>query len=209
VTDWRSRIIERLTGTTPNHDPSQFVIPGMTAEQSRPFLPYFPQNPAPAAVLIPLVDRGQELTVLLTQRASDLKNHAGQISFPGGRIEPEDAGPREAALREAQEEIGLDPSWVSVAGYLPDHIVISGFRVTPVVGFVAPGFELLLDAAEVAETFEVPLSFVFETKNHKTRMRKLPYGDAEIEICDIPYEGRNIWGATAGMLVTLYRATAT
>jgi 8-oxo-dGTP pyrophosphatase MutT (NUDIX family) len=205
---WRKLIEERLAGTTPRHDPTDWLIPGLTVEQSRPFLPHFPQAPRPAAVLIPLVERESGLTVLLTQRAIELKNHAGQISFPGGRIEPEDAGPREAALREAQEEIGLDPQWVSVVGYLPDHIVISGFRVTPVVGFVQPNFELLLDAAEVAGTFEVPLAYVFEPGNHQTRKRRLPHGDVEIEICDIPYGEWNIWGATAGMLVTLYRMTA-
>lgn len=206
--DWRVRIVERLAGTAPRHQPSDWLIPGLTVEQSRPFLSHFPTNPLPAAVLIPLVERESELTVLLTQRATQLKNHAGQISFPGGRIEPEDAGPREAALREAQEEIGLDARWVSIVGYLPDHIVISGFRVTPVVGFVRPGFELLLDAAEVQDTFEVPLSHVFQPANHLTRRRRLPQGDLEIEIADIPYGDRNIWGATAGMLLTLYRTTA-
>lgn len=206
--DWRQRIFERLAGTTPRHNPTEWLIPGMTVEQSQPYLPHFPKDPAPAAVLIPLVERETELTVLLTQRATQLKNHAGQVSFPGGRMEPEDLGPRETALREAQEEIGLDPRWVSIAGYLPDHIVISGFRVTPVVGFVKPGFELLLDAAEVAASFEVPLSFVFEPGNFRKRLRKLPYGDAEIEICDIPFGDRNIWGATAGMLMTLYRTIA-
>ena len=206
--DWRARIFERLAGSTPRHDPSEWLIPGLTVEQSRPYIPFFPSDPVPAAVLIPLVERETELTVLLTQRASQLKNHAGQVSFPGGRIEASDLGPREAALREAQEEIGLDPQWVSVAGYLPDHVIISGFIVTPVVAFVRPGFELLLDAGEVEDTFEVPLSFVFEPGNLRRRRRKLPQGDAEIEICDIPFGDRNIWGATAGMLVTLYRATA-
>jgi 8-oxo-dGTP pyrophosphatase MutT (NUDIX family) len=206
--DWRARIIERLAGTRPRHEISEWLIPGMTLEQSRPYLQYFPVDPIPAAVLIPLVERGTELTVLLTQRATQLKNHAGQISFPGGRIEPEDVSPLEAALREAQEEIGLDPQLVSVAGFLPDHIVISGFRVTPVVGFVQPGFELTLDAAEVADTFEVPLSYVFQPSNHRTRRRRIGPGEAEIELCDIPYGDRNIWGATAGMLVTLYRIAA-
>jgi 8-oxo-dGTP pyrophosphatase MutT (NUDIX family) len=109
-----------------------------------------------------------------------------------------------AALREAREEIGLDARFVSVVGYLPDHILLTGFRVTPVVSFVRLGFELLLDATEVQDTFEVPLSFVFDPVNHRARRRRLALTDAEIELCDIPYGDRNIWGATAGMLMTLY-----
>lgn len=203
--DWRSRIATRLQGTQPRHDVNEWLVPGLTLEQSRPYLQYFPAHPIPAAVLIPLVEREPELTVLLTQRATQLKNHAGQISFPGGRIEPYDLGPREAALREANEEIGLDERFVNVVGYLPDHVVISGFRVTPVVAFVKPGFELLLDEREVQDTFEVPISYVFEPANHRVRRRRFGFGEAEVELCDIPYGDRNIWGATAGMLMTLYR----
>jgi 8-oxo-dGTP pyrophosphatase MutT (NUDIX family) len=109
-----------------------------------------------------------------------------------------------AALREAHEEIGLDERFVSVVGYLPDHVLFSGFRVTPVVGFVRPGFELLLDAKEVQDTFEVPLDFVFDPANHRVRRRRFGFGEVEMELCDIPYGERNIWGATAGMLLTLY-----
>jgi len=155
-------------------------------------------------VLVPLVERADGLTVLLTQRATQLRNHAGQISFPGGRMEPEDADPKAAALREAHEEIGLDARFVTVVGYLPDHILLSGFRVTPVVSFVRTGFELLLDATEVQDTFEVPLSFIFDPANHRPRRRRFGFGEVEMELCDIPYGDRNIWGATAGMLMTLY-----
>ena len=203
--DWGSRIRECLAGTTPSHAAEGWLLPGLTAEQSRDYRRFFPSQPVAAAVLIPIVERERQLTVLLTQRATQLKNHAGQISFPGGRMEPADDGPRAAALREAREEIGLDPGFVSVAGYLPDHIVISGFRVTPVVGFVRPGFELLLDSVEVANTFEVPLEHLFDPDNHRSRRRLLGGGEAEIEVCDIPYGEHSIWGATAGMLMTLYR----
>jgi 8-oxo-dGTP pyrophosphatase MutT (NUDIX family) len=166
-----------------------------------------PTRRTPAAVLVPLVERTTGLTVLLTQRATTLKDHAGQISFPGGRIEPEDADAWQAALREAHEEIGLSASLVEFAGYLPDHIVISGFRVTPVVGFVKPDYQLRIAAAEVHDVFEVPLDFILDAANHKSRQRKI--GDLTLDIHDIPYEGRNIWGATAGMLMTFRRLLQT
>jgi 8-oxo-dGTP pyrophosphatase MutT (NUDIX family) len=207
---WRERIRARLAGSTPRHDPSDWLIPGLTLEESQKHRQFFPRQPVPAAVLIPIVERESGLTVLLTQRATQLRNHPGQISFPGGRLEAQDEGPRQAALREAREEIGLEPSFVDVLGYLPDHIVISGFRVTPVVALVRPGFELLLDAEEVQDTFEVPLSHVFQPANHRTRRRRFSFGEGEteVELCDIPYGERNIWGATAGMLMTLYRLCA-
>ena len=203
--DWRVRIRERLTGTQPLHGQEHWLVPGRNAEQSREFLKHFSASPVPAAVLVPLIERENELTVLLTQRATQLKNHAGQISFPGGRIELSDDGPREAALREAQEEIGLDPGFVSVVGYLPDHVIVSGFLVTPVVAFVQPGFELLLDSGEVESTFEVPVSFLFDPQNHRMRRRRIGTSDREIEVIDIPFGEHNIWGATAGMIFTLYR----
>ncbi len=157
----------------------------------------------PAAVLVPLVEREGGLTVLLTQRATTLKDHAGQISFPGGRIEPDDADPWRAALREAYEEIGLSEAFVEFAGYMPDHWVGTGFRVTPVVGFVSPGYDLRIATAEVHDVFEVPLEFILDAANHKPRRRVL--AGVTMEVYDIPYGDRNIWGATAGMLLTLRR----
>jgi 8-oxo-dGTP pyrophosphatase MutT (NUDIX family) len=162
-----------------------------------------PARRVPAAVLVPLVEREAGLTVLLTQRAETLKDHAGQISFPGGRIEPEDRDAWHAALREAYEEIGLLANFVEFAGYLPDHLVVSGFRVTPVVGFVNPEYQLRIAEAEVHDVFEVPLEFILDAANHKSRQRNL--GGLTIEVHDIPYGERNIWGATAGMLMTLRR----
>jgi 8-oxo-dGTP pyrophosphatase MutT (NUDIX family) len=162
-----------------------------------------PARRVPAAVLVPLVERETGLTVLLTQRAETLKDHAGQISFPGGRIEPEDEDAWHAALREAYEEIGLLANFVEFAGYLPDHFVITGFRVTPVVAFVNPEYQLRIAEAEVHDVFEVPLGFILDAANHKSRQRQL--GDLTIEVHDIPYGERNIWGATAGMLMTLRR----
>jgi 8-oxo-dGTP pyrophosphatase MutT (NUDIX family) len=202
--DWGAIIRSRLAGSAPRHAVEEWRVPGLTAEASRAYRRYFPAQAIPAAVLVPLIER-PELSVLLTQRATDLRNHAGQISFPGGRIERGDAGPREAALREAREEIGLDERFVCVVGYLPDHVVMTGFRVTPVVAFVRPGFELLLDSKEVTDTFEVPLAHVFDPANHQLRLRRSGFTGEEVEFCDIPYGERIIWGATAGMLLTLYR----
>jgi 8-oxo-dGTP pyrophosphatase MutT (NUDIX family) len=201
---WRERIIAKLSNTQPRHAGVDWIVPGLSIAESSKYRSLFPTTPIPAAVLVPLVERPEGLAVLLTQRATQLRNHAGQISFPGGRIETVDADVKTAALREAREEIGLDPRFVSVIGYLPDHILLSGFRVTPVVSLVRLGFELLLDATEVQDTFEVPLSFVFDPANHRMRRRRLALTDSEIELCDIPYGDRNIWGATAGMLMTLY-----
>src|SRR3984893_15861276 len=130
-----------------------------------------PARQVPAAVLVPLVERATGMTVLLTQRAETLKDHAGQISFPGGRIEPEDQDAWHAALRESYEEIGLMPAFVEFAGYLPDHHIITGFRVTPAVGFVNPDYQLRIAHAEVHDVFEVPLELILDTAHHKCRPR--------------------------------------
>ncbi len=201
--DWAQIIRARLAGSRPRHEVSEWLVPGLfdPIEESQRRL--LPQHPVPAAVLMPLVER-RELTVLFTQRATQLRNHAGQISFPGGRIEAGDDSPVAAALREAREEIGLAARFVSVIGYLPDHVVITGFRITPVVAFLQPGFELLPDAAEVQDTFEVPLEHLFDPANHHRHRRRSVTGE-EVEFLDIPFGDRSIWGATAGMLLTLYR----
>ena len=178
-------------------------LAGASAEVVSRVRASLPARQVAAAVLVPLVEHATGMTVLLTQRAETLKDHAGQISFPGGRIEPEDKDAWHAALRETYEEIGLMPNFVEFAGYLPDHRVITGFRVTPVVGFVNPDYQLRIAEAEVHDVFEVPLDFILDAANHKSRRRKL--GDLTIEVHDIPYGERNIWGATAGMLMTLYR----
>ena len=178
-------------------------LAGASAEVASRVRASLPASLVPAAVLVPLVEHETGLTVLLTQRAETLKDHAGQISFPGGRVEPGDRDAWHAALRETQEEIGLLPAFVEFAGYLPDHHVITGFRVTPVVGFVNPEYQLCIAKAEVHDVFEVPLDFILDSANHKSRTRK--FGELIIDVHDIPYGERNIWGATAGMLMTLCR----
>jgi len=157
----------------------------------------------PAAVLFPIVRRLDELTVLLTQRTAHLKDHPGQISFPGGRCESTDASPAATALRETNEEIGLSSAHVEIIGYLPEYRTATGFRVTPVVAMVTPPFDLRLDAFEVAEAFEVPLSFLLDPANHQRHSMEI--GGVLRHYYAMPYEGHFIWGATAGMLVSLHR----
>jgi 8-oxo-dGTP pyrophosphatase MutT (NUDIX family) len=156
----------------------------------------------PAAVLVPLIDYGDRFTVLLTERAADLRAHAGQISFPGGRIEPDDPDPEFAALREAHEEIGLPADVAEVIGRLDTYETRTGFEIIPVVGLVEPGFEIAMDPGEVADVFEVPLSFILDSSNHERHSRVLRGKRRYFYV--LPYEDRYIWGATAGMLVNLF-----
>lgn len=155
----------------------------------------------PAAVLVPLVLRPDEATILLTRRTDHLHDHAGQISFPGGRIEEHDPSPEAAALREAEEEVGLDPSRVELIGRLDTYIVRTGFEVIPTVGFVRPPFAIHPDPFEVAEVFEVPLSFVMDRRNHDRQSRE--FNGVERSFYVLQFQHRYIWGATAAMLVNL------
>ncbi len=155
----------------------------------------------PAAVLVPIVNRPEGPTVLLTQRTDHLRRHAGQISFPGGRVEPEDRHHVETALRETQEEIGLDRRHVTLLGRLSLYETSTAYGVTPVVGWVEPPFELALDAFEVADAFEAPLAFILDRRNHKKESAVRDGVTRSFYV--LPYQGRRIWGATAGMLVNL------
>jgi len=157
----------------------------------------------PASVLIPIVARPEELTVLFTRRTTHLRDHSGQISFPGGRAEPHDPSPESTALRETEEEIGLPPAHVELVGRLAEYYTRTGFRITPVVGFVTPPFELRVDAYEVDEVFEVPLSFLLDPRHHLLQSREF-FGEMR-SFFAIPYDRHYIWGATAGLLVNLYR----
>ncbi len=159
----------------------------------------------PAAVLVPVVDR-HEPTVILTLRPETMRKHAGQISFPGGRIDPGDDGPVAAALREAEEEIGLPPSAVEVIGTADRYRTITGFEVTPVVGVVPPGLPLKPHPGEVAAMFEAPLHYLLDPAHQ--RVRTVDWRGRERSYYEIEWEGRRIWGATAAMIVNLSRRLA-
>jgi 8-oxo-dGTP pyrophosphatase MutT (NUDIX family) len=159
-----------------------------------------------ASVLVPIVARAGELTMLFTRRTAHLRNHSGQIAFPGGGAEPGDASAEATALREAHEEIGLEPARVEVLGRLSDYHTRTDYRVTPVVGLVAPPVELRLDAHEVEEAFEVPLAFLLDPANHLRHQRE--FQGRPVPFYAIPYRDYYIWGATAGMLINLYRFLA-
>jgi 8-oxo-dGTP pyrophosphatase MutT (NUDIX family) len=198
----RDRIEQRLCPEAGSGSPDTALIAGLaqTHGSVRELRQYLPKTWSRAAVLIPLVDRPEGLAVLFTQRSAQLTNHPGQVSFPGGRIEAGDAGAWEAAVREAHEEIGLTGDRIRRVGYLHDHLVISGFVVTPVVAYVTPGFELRLDRTEVEDTFEAPLEFLIDRANHVQSTRRI--GGQSFTSWDIPWQGHRIWGATAGMLVS-------
>ncbi len=208
-------------------------LPGIPAERlsaghlrtrfsaGRPFTPEMPgdgrrfdlsREPSPAAVLVPLVQRPDGLSVLLTRRTDHLRDHAGQISFPGGRCEPDDASPAATALRETEEEVGLARRHVELVGELPVYTTVTSYMVTPVVGLVTPPFELALDGFEVAEAFEVPLSFLMTPAHHRRHV--FAFEGGQRQFFSMPWHGPGadgqtreyfIWGATAAMLRNLYR----
>jgi len=160
------------------------------------------EPPRPAAVLVPVVLRDC-LMVMLTERSHDMPSHPGQISFPGGKVEACDTTPVDCALREADEEIGLTADFIEPLGYLDSYRTGTGFQITPVVALVRPGFSLSLDRREVVEAFEVPLAFLMDEANHKKQSRA--WRGRERWFYAMPYEGRYIWGATAGMLKNMHQ----
>ena len=166
-----------------------------------------PQEPvsadhAPAAVLVPLIERPEGLSVLLTLRTEHLRRHAGQIAFPGGRADPDET-PWQTALREAWEEVGLDPALVELAGLSEPFWTRTGYVITPVVGFVSPSLTITPNPDEVAEVFEVPFDFLMDAANHQSTLREFPDGVAR-EVWAMPYRDRHIWGVTAMLLRALH-----
>lgn len=167
--------------------------------------PGFRPAPAPmrdAAVLVPIVRRPGGLTVLLTQRSPDMPTHAGQISFPGGRVQGEDAGPVATALRETLEETGIDDRFITPLGGFMAYQTVTNYRIIPIVALLEPGFTLMPDPREVADVFEAPVAFLMDPSNHQLHTRT--WQGMERGYYVMPYQDRYIWGATAGMLKALY-----
>jgi 8-oxo-dGTP pyrophosphatase MutT (NUDIX family) len=200
--DFRRLALAGLSLTAPVVDPNAPDTPS-DFDLSPELVPEIARAPlVQAAVLVPVVARA-ELTVLLTQRTDSLKRHAGQIAFPGGRMEPTDRDPIATALREAEEEIGLPPSFVEPLGYLDPYRTGTGFRIFPIVSLVREGFTLKLDEREVADAFEVPLAFLMDEANHRTEARS--WRGQERRFYAMPFEQRYIWGATAGIMKNMHK----
>lgn len=189
----REAIVERLARPAPPPEPNDLHVIALKEGV----------RVTEAAVLVPLIAHADALNVLLTQRTAHLADHAGQISFPGGRVELSDASREETALRETEEEIGLRRAQVELLGRLPDYEIPSGFRIAPVVGWIEPPFELKLDPFEVEAVFEAPLEYFLAAENYQRREYR--FRGRHRHYMAIPYEGRYIWGATAGMLYSLCR----
>ncbi len=155
-----------------------------------------------AAVLVPIVDHGGEANVLLTKRTEKLRSHSGQVAFPGGAIDPTDASPEDAAVRETLEEIGLGAADIEVVGRMPDYVTGSGYRIAPVLGIVRPDYFLTINEDEVDDAFEVPLAFLMDPANHRRESRI--WQDRERFFYTMPFGERYIWGVTAGIIRTVY-----
>jgi 8-oxo-dGTP pyrophosphatase MutT (NUDIX family) len=194
-------IATRLRGSEPQHARDAWRLGSSLASELPELQGLMPAEPVPAAVLVGLVDHDEGPGLLLTVRASTLRSHAGQISFPGGRVENIDASPAHAALREAHEEIGLTADDVEVLGFLPDHLVLTGYRVTPVVARLPPGLTLRMDTDEVQDVFELPWSVLDDDTNIHSGSRS--FGGFEVPVNDIHFLGYRIWGLTASILLML------
>ena len=194
-------IRQLLAGTELPSSPADVVMPPGSSRWPEPMREQLSGSLKPAGVLVPIVERASELTVLLTQRSAELKHHAGQVSFPGGRMEEHDADVEVTALRETHEEVGIESRHVSVIGYLRTMPTITGYAVTPVVGMVSAAAELNIDKTEVEYAFEVPLSFLLNPDNDVRA--EWQAGNRKVPMIEFHWEGERIWGATAYMILSL------
>jgi 8-oxo-dGTP pyrophosphatase MutT (NUDIX family) len=205
VDDFAALAGARLHGEAPSWTDPTSNPPDLRGDHSMdldPTPPAFDGPPRPAAVLVPIVAHATDATLLLTQRTAFLRDHSGQIAFPGGRVDPTDASPLAAALREAEEEVGLDPALVRPLGFLDAYLSGSGFLVMPVVGLLSPGFSLALNPSEVDDSFEVPLGFLMDPRRHELHTRV--WKGQQRRYYAIPFGDRYIWGVTAGIIRNLY-----
>jgi len=196
-----SLLRERLAGTSAPDDPTNVVMPAGSDRWPRFIRERILQTLQPAGVLIPVFERPGQLSVLLTQRSAELKHHAAQVSFPGGRMEEADKDIVHAALRETHEEVGIPPDAITIIGYLDPMPTVTGYAVTPVVGLVSPDVPIQLDRTEVEYAFEVPLHFLLDERNQRAAERE--YQGRIIPSIEFHYESERIWGATAHMLIEL------
>lgn len=194
ASDFRDRV-RRLSVHDGIVDGDHTLNPGLRELLAQPQL-------RDAAVLIPVVDYGDDTRMILTKRAEKLRSHSGQISFPGGRIDATDPTPEFAAMREAEEEIGLTPDYVDVVGRMPDYVSGSGFRIAPILAVVRPGFSLTINEDEVDDAFEVPLGFLMDPANHNRESRV--WQNRERFFYTMPFGERYIWGITAGIIRNVY-----
>lgn len=201
--DWRERLRRSLL-RTPDHRLEHCRAAGLaqqSAEVRARLRAAWPQSLHAAAVLLPIIERRDSPALLMTVRASHLRRHAGQISFPGGRLESGDADIAAAAMRETEEEIGIAGAAIEPIGFLADHVVQTGYRITPVVALLAPGLTLQPNGTEVAEVFELPLAFVLTAANYRVGRRAI--GEVDVDTWELSFGRYNIWGATAGILAHL------
>jgi 8-oxo-dGTP pyrophosphatase MutT (NUDIX family) len=198
--DWLARLRRGLS-STPEHRAQYWRMGSAPANQQPVLRAQLPASLRPAAVLIPISQQQGVPRLLLTLRSAHLRQHAGQISFPGGSLESSDADPLATALREAHEEVGIEASYVEPLGFLADHVVMTGFRITPIVALLRPGYTLRIDTAEVAEVFDLPLAVLLDTHSYRLTTRNLR--GIDVQLTELHYEHHVIWGATAGILQSL------
>jgi 8-oxo-dGTP pyrophosphatase MutT (NUDIX family) len=206
--DWQARLRRGLM-PAPEHRLEHCRPAGLVVESAalrEQVRAAWPSSLSAAAVLVPIVNRAQAPTLLMTVRASHLRRHAGQISFPGGRLEAQDADVAAAAVRETGEEIGIAASAIEPIGFLSDHVVLTGYRITPVVALVQPGVTPEPDGTEVAEVFELPLGLALAAESYRVGRRTIR--EVEVDTWELAFGSYNIWGATAGILANLRQVFA-